>query len=130
MEVAKEAPDASTVDAVLALAEAADRADGAYPLSEPFVLRLSRKATDHQVVHLMIGDTTEVVGYAQICGDEAAIVVHPAHRNRGLGSSLATALIDNAAARPLRIWSHGDHPAAAALALASGFERYRVLWQM
>src|SRR5437899_11705544 len=117
MEIAEGAPDPG---AVLALAEAADRADGIHPLSEPFLLRLTKKSGDH----LTIGDSGQILGYAQIFGDEAAVVVHPAHRNRGLGSALVTALTDRAPSRHLRIWSHGDHPAAAALALSSGFERY------
>jgi mycothiol synthase len=119
MEITEGAPDPG---AVLALVEAADRADGAHPLSEPFLLRLGKKAGNH----LVIGDSDRILGYAQVFGDEAAVVVHPAHRNRGLGS----ALVDRLPATSLRVWSHGDHPAAAALALASGFERYRVLWQM
>ncbi|MFD1323703.1 mycothiol synthase, partial [Micromonospora sonneratiae] len=42
------------------------------------------------------------------------------------------ALVTATAARaggPLNVWAHGDHPAAAALALDLGFERARVLWQ-
>ena len=30
----------------------------------------------------------------------------------------------------LRLWAHGDLPAAAALARAVGFDRFRALWQM
>ena len=30
----------------------------------------------------------------------------------------------------LRLWAHGDHPSANALALSLGFARVRVLWQM
>jgi mycothiol synthase len=30
----------------------------------------------------------------------------------------------------LRVWAHGDLPAAAALARTAGFERFRALWQM
>ena len=30
----------------------------------------------------------------------------------------------------LRLWAHGDLPAAAALARAAGFDRFRALWQM
>ena len=34
------------------------------------------------------------------------------------------------APRPLRLWAHGDLPAAAALARRAGFERIRALWTM
>jgi mycothiol synthase len=30
----------------------------------------------------------------------------------------------------MRLWAHGDHPSATALALSLGFERHRVLWQL
>ena len=30
----------------------------------------------------------------------------------------------------MRLWAHGDHPSASALAMTLGFERWRVLWQM
>jgi mycothiol synthase len=32
--------------------------------------------------------------------------------------------------RPLRLWAHGDLPAAARVAASAGFERIRALWQM
>jgi mycothiol synthase len=58
------------------------------------------------------------------------LVVHPAYRHRGLGTALIAALDGAAAQHPLRLWAHGDLPAAAALARATGFERFRALWQM
>jgi mycothiol synthase len=66
-------------------------------------------------------------------------VVHPASRGRGLGRALARAAVDQTrpAAEPgragpgtLRIWAHGDLPAAARLAEAAGFRRVRALWMM
>ena len=55
--------------------------------------------------------------------------MHPDARGRGLGGPL----LDEALAatdRPVCAWSHGDHPAAAALAAPHGFERVRELWVM
>ncbi len=52
----------------------------------------------------------------------------PDARRRGLGRALA-----EAATRPGRVttaWSHGDHPAAAAIAAGLGFARVRELWVM
>lgn len=65
-------------------------------------------------------------------GDEPAsgeIVVHPAHRRRGHGRALLRAMIKEAGG-PLRVWAHGDLPAAAALAAAEGFDRARALFQL
>jgi mycothiol synthase len=59
--------------------------------------------------------------------------VHPLYRRRGLGRALVTeamAVADERGTGRLRLWAHGDHPSATALALSLGFERWRVLWQM
>ena len=56
--------------------------------------------------------------------------IHPAHRRQGLGSGLAAALTSRAAGHGVRVWAHGDLPAAAALARSAGFTRVRSLWQM
>ncbi|WP_240810226.1 mycothiol synthase [Actinomadura sp. WMMA1423] len=64
-------------------------------------------------------------------GEPAAgeLVVHPEHRRRGHGRALLRALRDEAGG-PLRVWAHGDLPAAAALASAEGMQRARALFQM
>lgn len=67
-------------------------------------------------------------------GDESyasgELVVHPARRRRGHGRALIAALADTAAPHPVRVWAHGDLPAATALARAAGFRRVRTLWRM
>lgn len=69
----------------------------------------------------------------------AEMYVHPGHRNRGIGGRLAAELLASIeptanggrqAGDRLRAWSHGDHPAAAALAARHGFARVREMWQM
>ena len=68
-------------------------------------------------------------GLALLIGDELTLVVHPDARGAGVGRTLleeALRSIDG----PLSAWSHGDHPAAAALAASHGFERVRELWVM
>jgi mycothiol synthase len=57
-------------------------------------------------------------------------VIHPGHRRHGYGRALVDALLADASTRPLRLWAHGDLPAAAALARSAGFQRFRGLWQM
>ena len=131
--------DSAEVTEILALTHAAGDADGAYPLSEHVVLHL-RHGGDAPATHLLARVDGHLVGYAHVDptdlveGPSAELCVHPLYRRRGLGRALVTAAI-NAAQRHdplgrLRLWAHGDHPSANALALSLGFARTRVLWQM
>lgn len=95
----------------------------------------------------------ELIGYAHLDtenerdGDErggelvAELAVHPEQRRAGAGARLVAALLDRADLNPseadvaadtgrLRIWSHGEHPAALRLAERYGFARARELWRM
>jgi mycothiol synthase len=80
----------------------------------------------------------EIAGYAHLdapasaAGTEltAELAIHPGHRREGLGLALVRALAAEAAGHAVRLWAHGDLPAAAALARAAGFDRVRALWQM
>ena len=143
---------------VLELARAAGDTDGAYPLSEHVVLHV-RRGGDEPAIHLFIREDGRLVGYAhvdttdRIEGSSAELVVHPMFRRRGLGRALviaATQAATQAATESsagssagvpsgpggpvppgrLRLWAHGDHPSASALALSLGFHRARVLYQM
>jgi mycothiol synthase len=127
------------VDEVQHLATAAGDADGAYPLSEHVMLHI-RLGGDAPAVHLMVRHGEHLVGYAHLDttdaveGPSAELVVHPMSRRRGIGRALVTALAEAAATSDpdgrMRLWAHGDHPSATALALSLGFERYRVLFQL
>jgi mycothiol synthase len=132
---------ADEVAEILALTQAAGDADGAYPLSEHVVLHL-RHGGDLRAVHLLARAAGTLVGYAHVDttdpveGAAAELTVHPLHRRHGLGRALvenAMAVADESTDDPpgrLRLWAHGDHPSASALALRLGFDRWRVLWQM
>jgi len=63
-------------------------------------------------------------------GPAAEMVIHPDYRGRGFGLTLARALLAEAAPHPLRVWAHGDLPAARALAARAGFAWIRSLWAM
>jgi mycothiol synthase len=109
---------------VLALAGAAEQSDGVYPLSEDVVLRVRGGVSPAAHKHFLArADDDTLVGYAS---SEGELVVHPAHRRRGVGSALLAALGPG----ELRIWAHGDDPGARAFAERNGFDRVRVLWQM
>ncbi len=124
---------------VLQLTSAAGDADGTYPLSEHVMLHL-RHGGDAPAVHLLARHGPALVGYAHIdttdavAGASAELCVHPLHRRHGLGRTLVMGAMTAAAERDptgrLRLWAHGDHPSANALALSLGFTRARVLWQL
>jgi mycothiol synthase len=124
---------------VLELARAAGDADGAYPLSEHVVLHV-RHGGDEPAIHLLVRADGQLVGYAHVDttdlieGPSAELVVHPMYRRRGLGRALVVGATQAATERDptgrLRLWAHGDHPSASALALSLGFRRARMLWQM
>ena len=136
--------------AVLDLASAAATADAVRPLSEHVLLHL-RYGGDPQARDLLLPanqgqpnqgqpnqgqHSGDLAGYAHLDladtadGPSGELVVHPAHRRHGLGLALTQAALAEAAPRPLRLWAHGDLPAAAGLARRAGFERIRALWTM
>jgi mycothiol synthase len=120
---------------VLRLVAAATDEDNVSPLSEHVLLHL-RYGGDPEARNLLLTEGGELAGYAHLDptdpveGPSAELVIHPAHRGHGLGLALTRALLAEAGPRPLRLWAHGDLPAAAALASAAGFERVRALWTM
>src|SRR5690625_617400 len=71
-------------------------------------------------------DTLVGVAFSAPRGDRvgAELLVDPEHRGQGYGGSLLTNLLDDRDGE-LWVWSHGDHPAAATLALQNGLERAR-----
>jgi mycothiol synthase len=121
--------------AVRELVKAAADEDGVGPLSEHVMLHL-RYGGDPRARNLLLISHGELAGYAHLDptdpveGPSGELVIHPAHRGQGLGLLLTRALVAEAGERPLRLWAHGDLPAAARLAAAAGFERVRALWQM
>ncbi len=122
-------------DAVLRLVDAVTAEDGVGPLSEQVLLHI-RHGGDPAAQNLFLAHGGELAGFAHLNWDDPAeggngeLAVHPAHRRRGLGLALAHALVAEAGGRPVRLWAHGDLPAAARLATAAGFTRTRSLWQM
>ena len=124
------------VAAVTVLCQAAADADGVYPLSEhvSLHLRYGGEGPDWNLL-LRTGDGL-LAGYAHldptdaVAGPAAEVVVHPAHRRRGYGRLLVRAAEAEAHDERLRLWAHGDHPAARALAVSLGYEEIRQLWQM
>jgi mycothiol synthase len=127
------APD--QVAAVVRLVDDVTDSDGVRPLSEHVMLHL-RYGGDTPARNFLLYAGERLVGYAHLDttdvveGPSAELAVHPAHRRAGVGSRLVTALLAATADGRLRLWAHGQHPAAAALGARMGFRRARVLWQM
>ena len=133
---------AAQISEVLALVGAARLADGVAPLSEHGLLHLRYdSASQSGASQSGAGDFVavadgEIAGYAYLDppSDDGEVtgelVVHPERRRRGFGRALTGELAVAAGGRVLRLWAHGDLPAAAALARAVGFDRFRALWQM
>jgi mycothiol synthase len=126
---------------VLALAEAAAARDGVAPLSEHVLLHLRYEGQHNgpgSGRDLLVSRDDRIAGYAHLdppaqrqpLDRSGELVVHPDYRRHGLGLELVRALAAAADGYPIRLWAHGDLPAAAMLARATGFERFRALWQM
>jgi mycothiol synthase len=138
------------VAGALALAEAAEAADGVAPLSEHALLHLrydigaagadagqnasAGQGTDRDLV--LTTAEGEMAGYAHVDANTPArdlsgeLVIGPRYRGHGLGLALVRELTAQAGGHQVQLWAHGDLPAAGRLARAAGFERFRALWQM
>ncbi len=151
----RDLPGNLKVAAILDLVQACQAADGVTPLSEHVLLHLRYDSRDDSTgapepggapgQDFVLTVDGELAGYAyldppaddphsgpaEVSGE---LMIGPDHRRHGLGRALAAAAaaaVDAAGGgHELRLWAHGDLPAAAALAAATGFERFRALWQM
>src|SRR5262249_19204415 len=127
------------VAATLQLVRAATDEDGVSPLSEHVLLHL-RYGGDPLAQSFLLKKGSELAGYAHldptdpVQGPSGELVIHPQYRHHGLGLELLRAVQAEAhgpqGKQTLRLWAHGDLPAAARLAASAGFERVRALWQM
>jgi mycothiol synthase len=120
---------------VLDLVRRAAEEDGVSPLSEHVMLHL-RYGGDQRARNVLLWHDDVLAGYGHLDptdpveGPAGEMVIDPAARRRGLGLMLGRALAIEAGPAGLRLWAHGDLPAAARLAAAAGFHRSRALWQM
>lgn len=133
--------DESGIAEIQELVATATDVDGTAPLSEHVLMHL-RNGGDAEALHLMARDGNALVAFAHldatdpVAGGAGELVVHPDRRRHGLGEQVVQALLDRMASSGspaggrLRLWAHGGHPGAAALAESHGFTRTRTLWQM
>src|SRR5918912_3015877 len=110
------------VEEVVALLGRATEADGVQPLSEHVWLHLRHGGEGRDLNLLLVTPAEDgaerLAGYAHldptdpVAGPSAEVVVDPAARNRGYGRMLVEAALEAAPGHTLRLWAHGDHPAA------------------
>jgi mycothiol synthase len=90
----------------------------------------------HGGEHLLEPTDGDPVGYAHLntAGDAfgrqvGELFVRPDARRQGIGTRLAAALLEHAP-EDVRVWAHGDHPAAIRLARRFGLRRVREMHRM
>lgn len=142
---------------VMRLLDEVERYDGVAAAGEQVILRLKEHGDMAQQAQPVQGDvrsehflvrTTEdeLIGYAHLDVEHepktgelvAELAAHPERRGAGVGARLVDALLERAELPAeetgdtgrLRIWSHGQHPAALRLAERHGFARVRELLRM
>jgi mycothiol synthase len=122
------ADDGPAADLRRVLDAAAER-DGRTALNEAALLALRHRGIGGST---LLSSGSPASGFAWVHGQssEVDLVVDPAERGHGIGAALLGAVVDAFPSRRLSAWSHGNHPAAAALAPRFGFERVRDLWVM
>ena len=107
------------------LIAAASEFDGVSPVGEQVLRELGLDRT----AHLTATDDGRIVGYLNLAGRTAELVVHPGSRRHGVGSALIRAAIARGG-DGVRFWAHGTIPAAAATARALNLRAVRELIEM
>jgi len=126
-------PGDDAVAAIRVFVAEVTAADGVAPLSEDALLHLHAPDTAQLLATTGAG---ELAGVAHLDPGEPAaaaaeLAVHPGHRRAGLGTRMVRALLERVGPDGhLRVWAHGEHPGAVAIAQRLGFTRTRELWQM
>lgn len=113
------------VDAML---DRVSAADGVSSLSEHTYLHLLAGAAGPDR-HGLVRVNRRIVGYAFVSADDdpvAEFLVDPAARGEGIGAQMLSEILDVAGPR-VRIWAHGQLPAAEAIAMSAGMRPVRRL---
>ena len=119
---------------VLSLIRAAQEFDNTPAIAEHVLLHL-RHGGDKADSHLVLQKDNQVIAYAhldktdQVAGPSVELVIHPEHRRSGIGTQLLKSAIE-ICGQKMRLWSHGDLPAARLLAQSNNFIKVRTVIQM
>jgi mycothiol synthase len=121
-------------EAVLKLIADTTAFDNTPPIAEHILLHL-RHGGDKSDSHLLVEKGEDVIGYAHldqtdlVAGPSIELVVDPKFRGEGIGKQLLIKATE-ICGKDMRLWVHGDQPAAHALATSFGFEKLRTVLQM
>jgi mycothiol synthase len=99
------------------------------PLDEAALLRLKHHGLEDSALWLVGDSGFALLTHRTPAGTSLDAAVAPTSRGCGFGGGLVEAALAEIPG-PIDAWSHGDHPAAAALAKRFGFDRVRELWVM
>jgi len=123
--------DADVADVFWRIVRRAEAVDGQPPFNDQALVDV--RAGSRTLIALVEpsddepGDT--IIGAAILGQGELDLVLDPEWRGVGFGGAALTGLLGSASPH-LTAWSHGDHPAARALAESHGFDRVRTLLQL
>jgi mycothiol synthase len=98
------------------------------PLDEAALLRLKHHGLADSALWL-VGDSGFALTHTTSAGTSLDVAVAPTTRGCSFGGGLVEAALAESSG-PVDAWSHGDHPAATALAKRFGFDKVRELWVM
>ena len=108
--------------------------DGTPPIAEHILLHL-RHGGDKSDSHLLIENSTQVIGYAHIdqtdlvAGPSVELVIAPDHRASDVGEKLLSEAI-KICGNKIRLWVHGQQSSTHTLATSHNFEKIRTVLQM
>ena len=123
------ASSSGVAEGVRRVVAAATETDGRSPLNEAALLSLRHDGLSGSTLWVA-GADPDLDGFALLSDSgELNLVVTPSARGKGIGRALAEAALE-ASDKEVSAWSHGNHPAAAALADGLGLDRVRDLWVM
>ena len=119
---------------IFRLVNAAQDFDQVSPFAEHVLLHLQHGG-DRADQHLIVEKDDQIIGYAHIdatdkvLGPSVEVLVDPKHRSLGIAKSMLSKIIETFGDE-IRLWSHGELPAAKKLAKKFGLEKVRTVIQM
>ena len=124
------ASSSGVAEGVRRVVAAATETDGRSPLNEAALLSLRHSGLSGSTLWVAGPADADLDGFALLSDSgELNLVVAPSARGKGIGGALAGAALKGSDGE-VSAWSHGNHPAAAALAERLGLDRVRDLWVM